>query len=363
MTQPRRQLIDLSVSKIYHCISRCVRQLSLLDGTSGKRSCGVDRKAWIEQRLKVLSESFAISVAEYAIMGNHLHILVRLNPDAISTWTEEEVFLRWLKANPQKDLDPTDQSKLSAWINKEKKKPDREKVLRNRLADLGWFMKCLKEPIAKLANAEDNCKGPFWDGRYKSIAVIDEESLLSTAVYIALNPFAANLSGRPENSKFTGLVQRLDHACIAGNSSKPMLKDTTHRGVISMPEKKVLEVVELDSWLCPLNDLSGERSVSGKTGGRPGLLRGLSLVNYLELIDYTSRLRRPGKASLDPRIPEIFQRLQLCPEQWAGRMMLLFDSNQIKGNYFSTSRHRLNLVARRRGQHRLNNIIPIAASS
>ena len=30
-------------------------------------------------------------------------------------------------------------------------------------------MKALKEPLARLANKEDDCKGTFWEARYKSI--------------------------------------------------------------------------------------------------------------------------------------------------------------------------------------------------
>jgi hypothetical protein len=33
---------------------------------------------------------------------------------------------------------------------------------RNRLGDLGWFMTCLNEPIARKAKKEDGCTGHFW---------------------------------------------------------------------------------------------------------------------------------------------------------------------------------------------------------
>ena len=45
--------------------------------------------------------------------------------------------------------------------------------------------------------------GLFFEGRFKSNAILDEESLLATAVYIDLNPVAAGLA-----ATFTKLVTR-----------------------------------------------------------------------------------------------------------------------------------------------------------
>jgi hypothetical protein len=35
--------------------------------------------------------------------------------------------------------------------------PDRLKEIRERLGSLSWFMRALNEPIARMANQEDNC--------------------------------------------------------------------------------------------------------------------------------------------------------------------------------------------------------------
>ena len=72
------------------------------------------------------------------------------------------------------------------------------------LQDLGWFMKALKEPLARMANREDDCKGTFWESRYKSIAILDEEALLATCAYIDLNPVAAGIAATTETSPRIG---------------------------------------------------------------------------------------------------------------------------------------------------------------
>ncbi|MCA9200739.1 MAG: hypothetical protein KDA87_24540, partial [Planctomycetales bacterium] len=88
MTMARKDLVDVEVTRWYHCISRCVRAAFLMaDGAQ-------DRKQWVEDRLKVLADAFAISVGGFAVMDNHLHVLCRLDPKDAEAWTDEEVVRR-----------------------------------------------------------------------------------------------------------------------------------------------------------------------------------------------------------------------------------------------------------------------------
>jgi hypothetical protein len=69
---------------------------------------------------------------------------------------------------------------------------------RNRLDDLGLFMKCLNVPIARQANKEDGCTGHFWESRFKSQALLSEDALLTCMAYVDLNPFRAGMCNTPE---------------------------------------------------------------------------------------------------------------------------------------------------------------------
>ncbi len=85
-------------------------------------------------------------------------------------------------------------------------------VLRDRLSDLSWFMKDLKEPIARRANEEDGVTGCFWEGRFKSPRLLDDPAKLAGMVYVDLNVIRANLAVTrcsPEQSDHTSVQDRI----------------------------------------------------------------------------------------------------------------------------------------------------------
>ncbi len=79
----------------YHVMSRCVRRAFL---------CGQDpytgqnyehHKEWIKKRLKFLAALFSLEVCGYAVMSNHVHLMLRMRPDHAEKWDREEIALRW----------------------------------------------------------------------------------------------------------------------------------------------------------------------------------------------------------------------------------------------------------------------------
>ena len=46
-------------------------------------------------------------------------------------------------------------------------------------------MRVLNQSIARMANAEDQVTGRFWEGRFKSHALLDEAAVLTAMAYVA----------------------------------------------------------------------------------------------------------------------------------------------------------------------------------
>jgi hypothetical protein len=229
-------------------------------------------------------------------MDNHLYLLLRLDSRRSEEWSGAEVARRWLCLFPLRESTGEIVAISEARIRRFASDADWVKKTRERLGDLSWFMKCLKEPVARRANREEGSSGAFWEGRFKSVAVLDEASLLATAAYIDLNPLAAGAAPSPEESDHTSLRVRLDHCQTNGS-------DHTLRDDLSTLTRNPAQEVGL--WLLPLDDTR----VNG--GDRPGLMAGCTLSFYLSLVDATSRMVRDGKANLDAGVAPIFQRLEI----------------------------------------------------
>ncbi len=337
MTTARQHLVDSSVTPFYHCISRCVRR-AFLCGKGAEH-----RKKWIEDRLRELSEIFSIGVCGYAVMDNHLHVVLQLNDRVAAGWSDEEVARRWGRLFPPrgKDRQPLDVSE--SWVAERVRDKAWMTSARERLNSLGWFMKCLKEPLARLANHEDKCRGTFWEARYKSIAILDEEALLTTLAYVDLNPVAAGVAKTPEQSAHTSVKARVDHCREQG----------TLEQVVDQPKDRTRHDVaqeEESFWLVPLQD---RREVDGT---RAGVSSRINLASYLRLLDWSSRLVRRGKARVPSDVKQILDRLGTGPGPWQERLEKLTAAERIFGVVFATTAKSINDFAASRGVRKLSNL-------
>jgi REP element-mobilizing transposase RayT len=305
MPRARKHLVCVSETPYYHVHSRCVRRAFLcgIDRASGRSY--EHRRAWIEDRLRVLSSLFSIQLCAYAVMSNHYHLVVKLNPGESNGWSDDEVLRRWTALFRGPLLVQRHRAGESLSYAEQDTVRSIAGVYRDRLGSLSWFMKCLNEPIARQANAEDGCTGHFWEARFHSQPLCSAKALLTAMAYVDLNPIRAGMAKVPEASEYTSIRARLQGDYRQNTRSGPALR--------------MLERGELHHFEAPIRPLMGFCG-SGKriTGIRQAAdVLPIREQDYLQLIDATGRLVVSGKRGrIDPSLAPILDRLGLSPAQW-----------------------------------------------
>ncbi|MGR6872395.1 transposase [Pseudomonas sp. HK3] len=287
MTKARSQQICLEATPYYHCVSRCVRKAYL---------CGIDfttkqsyehRRAWLEQEIFKQAQVFAIDIAAYAVMSNHYHVVLHINKQQADDWTFDQVIERWhtlYKGNALSQRYLTDPRFSEAELIKLTEFVER---WRARLMDISWFMRRLNEFISRQANYEDNCTGRFWEGRFKSQALLDEKALAACLAYVDLNPVRAKMAKTPETS---------DHTSVKARALKTK---TAHS--VNHPNQQVKDLMPFAGN--PRQDMPH---------GLP-----FKLTDYLELVELTGRVIREDKRGyIEKNQPLILQRLGIEAESW-----------------------------------------------
>ena len=155
--------------------------------------------------------------------------------------------------------------------------------------DISWFMRALNEYIAREANREDKCTGRFWEGRFKSQALLNEAALAACMAYVDLNPIRAKMATTPETSDHTSIQYRIN-AARTGKTAKRLMPFAGN------PRKEIPQ-------------------------GLPFVL-----TDYINLVDITGRQFAKGKKGIiEGVLPPILARLNLDAEQW-GELTQSFES-------------------------------------
>ena len=205
MPMARSRYVSLEATPYYHCIGRCVRRAFLWGQDDFTGQDFSHRKAWVVERLRELSDVFTMSICAYAVMSNHYHLVLHVDRARAMAMSDVDVVERWQRLFTLPLL-------LQQFLKGEKQDAATRRVvetliakLRARLHDISWYMRCLNEDIARRANAEDQCTGRFWEGRFKSQAILDEAGLLACCAYVDLNPIRAGIAKVPEEADYTSI--------------------------------------------------------------------------------------------------------------------------------------------------------------
>ena len=203
----RREIVSLDETPYYHCVVRCVRR-AFLCGQQGDKNYDYRRK-WLEELLLLYEKVFAIDLCAYAIMHNHYHVVLHVDQDQLRTWTDQDVVKRWHKLFNGHHL--SHKWMRHEILNTNEMKQLQELIIRwrSRLGSMSWFMRVINERIARKANQEDDCTGHFWEGRFKSQALLDTKALLTCMAYVDLNPIRAGIATTLSRSQFTSIRFRL----------------------------------------------------------------------------------------------------------------------------------------------------------
>jgi hypothetical protein len=95
MPKPRKTLVSLEATPYYLCTSRCVRHAFLCGEDVHTGRSYEHRRQWIEERILVLSDIFALDICAYAVKSNHYHVVLHVDRDQADGWSEAEVIEGW----------------------------------------------------------------------------------------------------------------------------------------------------------------------------------------------------------------------------------------------------------------------------
>ncbi len=219
----------------YHIGTRCVGRAMMF---------GDDDKTHIVDQILRMADFCGMEVNTYAVMGNHIHILLHVLPERELTDDElvarvaalygrtkaEELRVGW--AAYRRDGGVTAMTQLEE---------ERDAFL-SRMGDLSKYMKELKQWISRDYNKKVGRKGTLWEDRFWSCLLEDSAAVLTqVAYYIDCNAVRAGIVDRPEDYKWCGYAQAHAGRKAAQKALSAIFRDS--------PEIAWAEAEERYGWL------------------------------------------------------------------------------------------------------------------
>ncbi len=174
------RLLVKSEKSVYHVMSRTALTGYVLEDVE---------KDFLLRHIRWLARVNFAEVLGFCIMGNHFHILTRMEPDL---------------AQPIEEI----RRRFEMYYGKDGKRELTEElipVLREKWGSLSEFVKEIKQGFSRFYNKRHGRKGFFWSERFKSMIVDNGETLINCLAYIDLNPFRVGIVKKPEEYRWCSL--------------------------------------------------------------------------------------------------------------------------------------------------------------
>ena len=253
---------------------------------------------WLCRGLANWLSHMGIDLLAYAVMGNHLHLVIRLRPDVVASWDRLQVARHALAVLPVRSgpgMEPLTVTKSiieryadnEVWLAQQ----------RERLSSPSWLLRLIKQEISRRANQEDGCTGHFWERRFTSVVLLDHAATLACMVYVDLNPVRAGVVRDPANAEFTSIRHRAARSTTKSRADQAASDESLGRRLVAMPQ-------------CAPNDwLSGQLTTWN-----------ISEAEYVTLVETTARVSLDSGRNSVSRVWSAIESLGMQPKAWCATM-------------------------------------------
>jgi len=174
------RLIVKEEDAVYHVMSR-----TALDGYV----LGDLEKDFLLKHIRRLAKVYFAEMLGFCIMGNHFHLLVRMETGRDKS--SEEIRRRFKVYYGEDEKRKLEEAGVPA--------------LKEKWGSLSEFVKEIKQGFSRYYNRRHHRKGFFWSERFKSVVVDNGETLINCLAYIDLNPIRAGIVEKPEEYRWCSL--------------------------------------------------------------------------------------------------------------------------------------------------------------
>ena len=174
------RLIVKEEEAVYHVMSRTALDGYVLEDVE---------KDFLLQHIRRLAKVYFAEMLGFCIMGNHFHLLVRMETGQDKS--HEEI-----------------RKRFKVYYGEDEKRELSEDLipaLREKWCSLSEFVREIKQGFSRFYNRRHHRKGFFWSERFKSVIVDNGETLVNCLAYIDLNPIRAGIAKKPEEYRWCSL--------------------------------------------------------------------------------------------------------------------------------------------------------------